>query len=84
MVPAGCTGYFQAVWYRTYSEICSGGRFMSSSESPQSRRKSIFGLYISFLKRTIQNRLDNPTEGGIFEARVGFYNYLEIFGSILI
>ena len=25
-----------------------------------------------------------PTEGGIFEARVGFYIFLEIFGSILI
>ena len=24
------------------------------------------------------------TEGGIFEARVGFYNFSEIFGSILI
>ena len=25
-----------------------------------------------------------PTEGGIFEARVGFYNFWKIFGSILI
>ena len=37
------------------------------------------GLFSNLLEKNCSN-----TEGGIFEARVGFYNSWEIFGSILI
>ena len=46
-------------WYRKCSKIRSGGRFLNLSVS-KNLREDIFLQKLTFLKRIIQNRFDNP------------------------
>ena len=55
-----CTGYFKPEWYRNYPQIQSGGRFLNIL-GPKKIRENICSLQMTFLKRIIQNRSDNPT-----------------------